>query len=245
MALCDHNTVAGLSEFLAAAEGTGVEAVPGVEFSTEWEETELHIVGLFIRPCHYDAVAQKLDDFRRRKEESNLALVKNLAAAGYVLDYEGISAGTPGGYINRAHIAAALTERGYTATVKEAFRTLLVPGYGYYQPPRRMSAFEAIAFIKSLGAVAVLAHPLLSLDEGRLRVFLPEAKRCELDAMETVYSTYDEAAARLAEELAREFGLLPSGGSDFHGSNKPDIALGTGRGNLFVPMDFLERLKEI
>ena len=243
IALCDHNTAAGLPEFLAAAEGTSVEAVPGIEFSTDYEGTELHVLGLFIRPECYGMIADLLEDFRIRKDRSNTELISALNRAGYHLDYEAIKAGTPNGQVNRAHIAAALMEQGYTASVKEAFKTLLAPKHGYYKPPERLNVFEAIRFIKAMGSVAVLAHPFLNLREEELRRFLPAAKLAGLDGMETLYSTYSGETAALAAEIADEFGLKHSGGSDFHGATKPDILLGRGKGNLCIPLKILKDLK--
>lgn len=244
IALTDHNTVEGLPEFLEAVRGRGVEAVPGIEFSTDYGDTELHILGLFVAPEHYGAVTALLDEAKRRKERSNVALVEALNRAGYVLDYAAIREKTPGAQVNRAHIAMALAEKGYTASVQEAFKTLLSPKCGYYTPPKRPDAFETIRFIKSIGAVAVLAHPFLNLKTPEaLRVFLKEAVRWGLDGMETLYPLFDEEATRLAERIADEFGLKPSGGSDFHGAAKPDIRLGTGRGGLKVPPEYLEGLR--
>lgn len=242
IALCDHNTVAGLPEFLAAAEGTAVEAIPGIEFSTDYHGTELHVLGLFLPPESYGPITDLLEDFRVRKDRSNAQLVEALGRAGYALDYENIKAKTPNGQVNRAHIAAALTEQGYTATVKEAFKTLLDPRHGYYRPPERLNVFEAIRFIKAIGSVAVLAHPFLNLNEEELRCFLPEAKLAGLDGMETLYSTYSEEITTLAASIADEFGLKHSGGSDFHGSNKPDVHLGSGKGNLYIPLKIREEL---
>ena len=111
-------------------------------------------------------------------------------------------------------------------------------------PPKRPDAQEIIAFIKSIGAVAVLAHPLLNLDEAGLRKFLPLAKRAGLDAMETEYAKYTPEETALAKQLAAEFGILESGGSDFHGETKPDILLGSGRGDLRISLKFLEDLKK-
>jgi predicted metal-dependent phosphoesterase TrpH len=242
LALTDHNTVAGLAEFMAAAEGRSLEAVPGVEFSTEYRGTELHILALYLKETHFSAVTALMEDFRIRKERSNEALAEALCKAGMVIDYEAIRANA-GGYVNRAHIAAELTRLGYTESIRAAFKGLLAPGAGFYTPPRRMDAFDAIRFIKSLGAVAVLAHPFLNLDEEGLRGFLPEAVAAGLDGMEVLYPKYSAAETALAEEIAVEFGLLPSGGSDFHGENKPDIALGSGKGELKVPDAFRNALK--
>ena len=244
IALCDHNTVAGLPEFLAAAQTQGVKAVPGTELSTEYLGKELHVVGLFIQPQAYATVTAAVDGMMARKEASNMALCAALDKEGIHLDYAAIKAGTPKGQVNRAVIAAAMVKGGYCASVKEAFRRWLDPELGYYVPPKRLDVFEAIRLLKSVGAVAVLAHPFLNLSEGELRVFLPRAVDAGLDGMETMYPLFDPHTAALAEEMACEFGLLPSGGSDFHGENKPDIGLGCGRGDLRVPKAILGRLEE-
>lgn len=242
VALCDHNTVAGLPAFVEAAAGGGVEAVPGIEFSTDYGQTELHILGLFIKPQNYSAVTEKLERMLRWKEQSNLDLVAALRAAGVELDYDSIKAGVPNGQVNRAVIAADMVRRGYCASVKEAFSKWLLPRCGYFCPPRRLESLDVIRFIKSIGAVAVLAHPFLNLDEKGLRGFLMEAVPAGLDAMEVYYPTFSEAQTALAGQIADEFGLLPSGGSDFHGANKPDIDLGTGKNNLHIPLGVLKKL---
>lgn len=240
--LCDHNTVAGLPEFTEAAKGLPLEAVPAIEFTTEFENTELHMLALWVQPVHYAAINEILDDFKSRKAASNVLLVENLAKAGYRIDYEAIQ--KEHSYVNRAHIAQALMDGGYVASVKEAFKTLLKPEQGYYVPPKRPDALAVIAFIKSIGAVAVLAHPLLNLDETGLRKFLPLAKGAGLDGMETLYAKYTPEETALAKALAAEFGVLESGGSDFHGETKPDVFLGSGRGDLQIPVGFLEKLRK-
>lgn len=240
IALCDHNTVVGLPEFLKAAESANVEAVPGVEFSSEYEGKELHILGLFIRPEHYDAVNELLDEALQRKERSNLELIENLRRAGICLDYDRIKA-EASGTVNRAVIASYLVRGGYCESIKVAFRDWLAPEKGYFVPPKRLDAFDVICFIKSIGAVAVLAHPFLNLEEGELRRFLAKAEG--LDGMEVYYPLFDEGQTLLAVQIAEEFGLLKSGGSDFHGDNKPDIRLGVGKGKLRVPIRCLEDLK--
>lgn len=244
IALTDHNTVAGLPEFLAAAKDKCVEAVPGIEFSTDYADKDVHILGLFIRPEHYEVITELLADVQKRKDQSNADLAAALNAAGYAIDYEKMKSSTPDGQINRAHFAAELTRLGYTESMKAAFDRLLKPERGYYHPPKRMSSFEAIDFIKSLGAVAVWAHPYLTLAAEQVPVFLEEAVRHGLDGMETVYVTYDEETTALAKQTAAQFGLLESGGSDFHGGNKPDIRLGEGRGSLVVPMELLKSLEQ-
>lgn len=242
VALCDHNTVKGLPAFLEAAKNSPVEAVPGIEFSTEHRGEELHILGLFIDEAHYGAINALLEDALRRKEQSNMALVERLREQGLDLDYWDIKEETPGGSVNRAVIGAHLVRRGYCADTKEAFRRWLDEDRGFYVPPKRPDACEIIRFIKSIGAVAVLAHPFLKLEEPELREFLRVAEG--LDGMEVYYPKFTEAQTLRAGMIADEFGLVRSGGSDFHGDNKPDIRMGVGRGTLRVSLKCLEELKK-
>lgn len=244
IALTDHNTVAGLPEFLEAAKGTSVRAIPGTEFSTDYRGTELHILGLFLKPEDFGVITERLEDYHRRKEQSNRCLVEKLNAAGYAIDYDRIKNSTPEGQVNRALIAAELTRLGYTESIQAAFKQLLSPKCGYYVPPTRPCPFETIRYIKSLGAVAVLAHPFLNLNEADLREFLKEAVPCGLDAMETLYSTYDEETTEAAKQVADDFGLLHSGGSDYHGGNKPHIQMGIGQGNLAIPQGLMAAMEE-
>ncbi len=243
IALTDHNTVAGLPDFMAAGQGSGVETVPGCEFSTDYQGVELHILGLFIEPQHYATVTALLEKAQLEKEQSNRNLVAALNEAGYCLDYVEICSRCSG-QINRAHIAAALVEKGYFADMQAAFKGPLSAKHGLYHPPQRISSYDCIRFIKSIGAVAVLAHPFLNLDEIQLRTFLPEAVAAGLDGMEVAYSKYSDETTAVAMVVAEDFGLCYSGGSDFHGGNKPDIALGSGRGNLAIPNSWLQKLKE-
>ena len=241
VALCDHNTVEGLPEFLETARTCGIEGVPAVEFTTEHKNTELHIIAMFVETAYYGEITARMEEFKYRKEKSNLDLVTALQRAGIPLDYDRIRQGHS--YVNRAHIGQELTRLGYTESVQAAFKTYLSPKQGYYVPPKRQDALETIRFIRSMGAVAVLAHPFLDLDETALREFLPDAKNCGLDAMETMYAKYDAEQTRCAKKLAEEFSVLQSGGSDFHGTPKPDIFLGRGRGDLEIPYGLLEELK--
>ena len=243
IALCDHNTVSGLPEFLAAAEGREVEAIPAIEFSTDYNGTELHIIAMFVKPQHYGTITDMMRDTQARKEASNRALVDGLVRAGYDISYEKIKA-SAGEQINRAHIAAALIEKGYATSIEELFSTLLSPNGKFYTPPVRPDSLEIISFIKSIGAVAVLAHPALNLKtDGALREFLALAVPRGLDAIETEYSKFDAETVTRVKKIAGEFGLRESGGSDFHGTRKPGIYLGRGKGNLAVPYEFVKRLK--
>ena len=244
VALTDHNTVAGLPQFLEAARGSSVEAIPGIEISADYGDCELHILGLFIAEQHYDAITKLLMPLFANKEQSNVELIVALVKAGYDITYDEVAARVPHGQFNRSHVGEVLAEKGYTPSIAEAFCTVLSKSGGLYRQPKRLPALEVISFLRSIGATPVLAHPFLSLSEKELRLFLGEAVKHGLCGMETVYSTYDDETARLAVSIAEEFGLKQSGGSDFHGARKPDIAMGTGRGNLLVPFAFVEELRQ-
>ena len=243
IALTDHNTVDGLPDFISAANGKRIEIVPGAEFSADYNGTELHILGLFISPEHFGTVSALMANVNKLKEESNIALIESLNRAGFALDYETIKHSTPNGKFNRAHIAAAMVEKGYISSIKEGFDTYLSKSSGYYKEPQRLTAREIIDFIDSIGAVSVLAHPFLNLSERELVEFLSTTEG--LRGMECYYSDYDNKTTNISLRIANEFGLICSGGSDFHGTNKPSIKLGSGKGDLRVPFESYLALKNI
>lgn len=244
IALTDHNTVAGLPELFRAAKGKNVEAIGGVELSTDYGEVELHIVGLFIKEEHFDKIEALVAELGKRKDESNIALVAALNRGGYDVDLDEIKAKTPKKHINRAHIASALMEKRYVSSISEAFETLLSKTGGYYTQPKRLDVFETIAFLKEIGCVSVLAHPFQELDEAGVRGFLEKAKPCGLHGMETEYAKYDDATVQKAKQIAKEFGIKESGGSDFHGERRKGTDIGFGQGNLRIPKEFLDKLRE-
>jgi len=235
IALTDHNTVGGVRRFLAEAEKQGVEAVAGIEFSTEYKGTELHILALGVKEAYFDEIEDKMVELKRRKEKSNRALVQKLSDMGYDISFEALTEKYHSVNINRAHIAATLTETGQTPSIREAFDHLLGESCGIYIPPKRLDSLETIAYIRQIGAIPILAHPYLQFTQDELELFLADAIPCGLLGMETDYSMYDEATTAMAHETALKFGLLSSGGSDHHGRNKPHITLGKGQGNLDVP----------
>lgn len=242
IALTDHNTVDGLPDFISAARGKDIDIVLGVEFSADYKDRELHILGLFIEPEQFSKVAELMSIVHQRKENSNRALIAALQRDGYDLDYDVLISATPGGRINRAHVASAMVEKGYADSIKEAFYKFLLPSAGYYKLPQIFTAQEIIDFILSIGALPVWAHPFLSLSEPEIIEFLGEAHG--LCGMECYYPTYDEETTKAALGIAERFGLLPSGGSDFHGARKPGIELGVGKGNLAIPYDWYLALRE-
>ena len=244
IALTDHNTVEGLPDLMRAASGKPIEIVLGSEFSVDYNETELHLLGLFIKPTYFSQISERMQEMMQRKEQSNIHLIDSLSRVGIQLDYDEIKNATPSGKINRAHIASAMMKKGYVQSVAEAFDVYLSKSGGYYKEPKRISVWEMLDFMQSIGAVSVLAHPFLNLSEKELLQFLPAAKEKGLIGMECYYSLNDTPTTYTSLRIANEFGLLPSGGSDFHGLRKPDIGLGVGKGNLKIPFEWYLALKE-
>jgi len=244
-ALCDHNTIRGIPEFMRAAEKYGIEGIGGVEITTEYKKKELHILGLFIDKESFDPLNEFLDIIRRRKEEANLLLFKKLNDAGYKISYEGIAPKEDASTVNRMHFANELMRCGYISSVKEGFEGLLSEKNGYYVSAERMDAMKTIAFLRSLNIVPVAAHILSDLDMNEAECFLTEAKSNGLIAMETEHSSYTLEMRELAIALSERIGLYKSGGSDYHGRNKPNVPIGKVCGGLDIPYEYYLKLKSV
>ncbi len=242
VALCDHNTVDGNSELLEYAKGKDILAISGIEVSTLYHGKELHILGLFVPQNSFNDIRNKVAYYDELKEKSNIELAESLVKGGYKVDYNAMKAQTPKGHINRAHFASELVKMGYAKTNQIAFETILKPNGGFYIPPLRFPALEAVSFLKEVGAVPVFAHPFLSADYELVNRFISESKPLGLAGIEVYYSEYSEETTALSIELAEKYSVVKSGGSDFHGDNKPHIKLGVGRGNLAVPFDAVQNL---
>lgn len=243
IALCDHNTVSGLTRFINAAKESGVIAVPGVEITSAYKGKEVHILGLFLKERHYQKIANYLEQINIRKIESNKLLAKRLNEGGYVISYDAVLKIAGKAIPNRVHFAKALFAKGYVSSVAEAFDTILAEGGEFYKPAKKLDSLEVIRFLHAVDAVTVLAHPFLNFSKTELCEFLQKAKQYGLVGMETIYPLFSKEDSALAQEIAKEFALIASGGTDFHGINKPDIKLGRGKHNIFVPYEVYENLR--
>lgn len=242
IALTDHNTILGLPSFIEEAERAGVVAVGGTELSCAYGSKEFHLVGLFIAPEFYSRVERLVKEFHVLKEISNIEMIERLNAAGYDITYAEIRRRNPSGNVNRAHVAAEMLEKGYVSSVSEAFKTVLSEESGFYVQPARLQLTDAISFLREIEALPVLAHPLQDVDAEELREMLPELTKAGLIGIETMHSSYSDEQIATAKDIAKDFSLLESGGSDYHGSTKPTISLGTGEGNLDISDSIYENL---
>lgn len=243
IALTDHDTVDGIAEAKAAAGHSTVELIPGVELSTEYKDQEVHMVGLFLDENNPKLLSH-LSRFRENRDGRNLKMYDLLRKEGFDITEQALREMFPDAVLTRAHVARYLLEKGYIKTIAEAFETYIGDGCRCNVPREKVSPQEAIALIHEAGGVAVLAHPVLyHMGDERLRELILDCKACGLEGIEAIYSTYHADDERYIRRLAKEYGLNISGGTDFHGSNKPHIRLGSGTGHLVVPYDLLEGLR--
>lgn len=275
-ALTDHDSVKGIREAMDAAEGTGIEVVPGIEFSTEYEGHDIHIVGLYYDWKDPDFV-REVQVFTEERTRRNQAMLEKMAADGLPVSYEELAAENPGSVITRANIARYLMNHQVVHSIKEAFDRLIGDGGPYFIPRRKISPEQAIGFTLRYHGIPILAHPFqydLGGDpmpeyvlpsssgdpqEGRvlspahtekitqvttgLDQLLQRLKSAGLVGIEAYYCRHTPAMTQQIRRLAHRYQLLLSGGSDFHGDNKPGLQMGTGYGHLAVPEELLLRMK--
>ena len=239
VAITDHDTVLGHAEALSAGADYGVEVVPGIEVSTRYG-TAVHILGYYIK-----ALVPLLADLVHDRDLRNEQVAALMAADGLPVSYPEMKARF-GEVIGRPHFGRVLVELGLADSVSDAFARYVGKGQRYYVPRRTIDIDSAVEAIIQSGGVPVLAHPFqYQKDDAQLRELIERCMDHGLRGIECRYSGYDAGQVRYLESLAEEYGLLKTGGSDFHGDNKPHISLGTGiGGELDVPYAWLERLKE-
>lgn len=243
-ALSDHDTTEGIEAALKAAEGTGIEVIPAIEFSTEYEGKDIHILGLYI---DYSGKEFKkyLKDFQASRDLRNRKMCKKLTEYGVPVTYEELCAYFPGSVLTRAHYARYLWEKGFVKSMGEAFDRYIGDHAPCFLPREKVTPVQAVELILSAGGVPVLAHPVLyHLSDARLDTLVSRLKEAGLAGIEAVYSTYNTAEERQMRKLADKYDLLISGGSDFHGATKPGLDLGCGYGRLCIPYEILENIKQ-
>lgn len=245
IALTDHDTCDGVTEFLDAARERGIEAVGGVEISVEFKKRTLHMLGYGIDPAH-----QRLRNVLRRivqgRDERNTQIIRKLNLLGIRITIEEVRALAGEQVVGRPHIAQVLIQKGVVKDLDEAFDRLLARGRPAYCERFRLEPEDAIALIAEAGGLAVLAHPYyIGLDSpDALASLVSRLKDAGLAGIEAYYTEHTQEQTRLYLEMAKRFDLLVTGGSDFHGNLKSDIQLGSGRGSLSVPYELFQRLHE-
>lgn len=244
MALTDHDTVSGVEEAMNAAVSLflPIQVIPGTELSVAYKKQDIHIVGLFVDHCN-KAFQDMTQLLIRRRQERNEEMIRRFNKNGIPVTYEELTQGNPDAVITRAHFARYLVEHQIVKIPNEAFKKYLDPGCPYFIPREYIQPEDGIEIIRKAGGVPILAHPLhYKLPQKELEALIARLKDAGLMGIEVKYSNHTQQDEYYASQLASRFHLLPSGGSDFHGANKPAIDIGTGRGSLAVPYDYLESL---
>lgn len=245
IALTDHDTIAGIEEALDAGTEMGIEVIPGVELSCSYLNKEIHIVGLFIDYDNPD-FCSKLDYLKDTRDARNEQMAEKFQERNIPVTTVMLKERFPDAVITRAHFASWLHENNYVSSVREAFDRYLNDNGPCYVPRYKMPCEETIRLIHDAGGIAILAHPILyKMGTAELTKMVVYLKKCGLDGIEAIYSTYTPSDETLIRKLAKENRLTISGGSDFHGDNKPYIKLGTGKGNLKIPYEVLKNLRNI
>ncbi len=241
IAVTDHDTVTGCEEAMRVGEELGVEVIPGIEISTRYLGP-VHILGYYL-DIHSPVLNEVSDWLVKDRDRRNRKIAALMRADGLKVDYEEMRERF-GPVIGRPHFAKLLMEMGLAESINDAFARFVERGQKYYAARNFLPIERSIRLIREAGGVPVLAHPFqYKLDDASLRDLLGLCIKNGLMGMECRYSGYDEEKVQYLLGLAREFALIPTGGSDFHGSVKPHIALGDGMGNLSVPYRFLIGLK--
>jgi hypothetical protein len=214
MALTDHDSMEGLPEAAqAASRYPGFTLIPGVEMSTDIPTGEVHVLGYFLDPK--DAQLQEeLARLRDTRWDRGRRMVEKLHDLGVNISWERVQAIAGGGAVGRPHVAQALLEKGHVGTVQEAFDRYIGRNGPAYAERAKMTPAEAVAFLRERRAFPVLAHPR---ENGSLEELLPALQEAGLGGMEVYYQDYDEASVERLLTIARSHGLLPTGGSDYHG----------------------------
>lgn len=243
MALTDHDTTSGLAEAISAAKDSPLEIVSGIEFSTQYDQLEIHILGLDLA---YDnpSFQEQIIKFQNQREKRNEQMCEKLQAQGISITYEKLLASSPYAVITRSHFATYLLEHKYVNSSKEAFERYIGDHARCFVPRKKASPKEAIDLILEANGIPILAHPLLyHISTKNLTNLVGNLKQSGLVGIEAIYSSHSPSQEREVRALAKEFDLKISGGSDFHGLAKPNLDLGTGYGNLFIPSTVLQDLR--
>lgn len=243
IALTDHDTTSGVAEALSAAEDRSLEVIPGIELSCDWSGKEIHILGYFLE---YDntELLNFLSEARNRRAGRNEEMLAAFQKDGFPLSMDDLTAGNPGTVITRAHFARALLKHGCVSSVEQAFRRYLSPGCPYYRKKEEVTPARALEILRKAGAFPVLAHPCqYRFGWEKTEELVACLKSLGMKGLECFHSSnHAMESARLCE-IADRMGLCPTGGSDFHGAAKPDISLGSGRGNLKIPAYYLDSIR--
>jgi len=237
IALTDHDTVSGVAEAQTAAAGTKLEVIAGVEINTAGDGTSLHMLGFYV-DSQNPPLVEKLQTMREARLGRARKMIERLDEMGMPLAWEKVRTLAGGESVGRPHVARAMLDQGYVATVQEAFDRFIGPGCPAHVSRLRLSPTETIQTIVGAGGVPVLAHPAHSGLAVVERI--PEFAGYGLRGLEVYYPCHSPEDVEMLLGLCREHNLIATGGTDFH---SPDSEEGAPLGSIYVPMECVERLR--
>ncbi len=241
LAITDHDTFAGFDSAGQAARAAGIELLCGIELSAKLHGHSVHLLGYFLRPGGLEEFRQWVGELQASRRERNGRLAARLQELGFDVTLEAAEA-RGRGMTGRPHFAQIMLEKGYVSSLRQAFDDYLdesAKGYVYRREPQ---LFEGVERIRNAGGIASLAHPVRV--KGDVPALMPELCAAGLNAIEAYHSDHSPADTELYLGLARHYGLQVTGGSDYHGTVKPGVRLGTGcDGNLCIPSDLVDQLR--
>jgi predicted metal-dependent phosphoesterase TrpH len=251
LALTDHDNLNGWSEFRQACEAQGIEPIPAVEISSTWTDAPdrprtIDVLGYFVDPDDHE-LTERLAWMLRVRRDRNGMILEKLNELGCPISREELAAEAGSDVIGRPHFASAMLKKGYVKTRQQAFDKYLADGAAAHVPKARILPTEAIALIRAAGGCPVLAHPgaYPIKREKDYRALIEPMVEAGLTGIETYYPGHTAQQRDFFYKVAKESGLVPTGGSDFHGENRPDIYLGKGDGTVNVMYETVEALKKL
>jgi predicted metal-dependent phosphoesterase TrpH len=245
LALTDHDTIGGIAEAADEAKKVGLDFLPGIEISCEYPHPgTMHLLGYGIDP-QSRVLSELTKTLLAGRDNRNPKIVAKLRELGVAITMEEVEAKAGGVVVGRPHIAAILLAKGYVGSIKQAFDKYLAPGGLAYFDKERLTSRQAMEMILASGGLPVLAHPvqLRTENDAQLQRVVKDLIDLGLAGIEVIHSDHDQTLVAKYTDLADRHGLLKTGGSDFHGTNKKDIDLGKARGNR-VPREFFDALVE-
>lgn len=245
IALTDHDTVDGVEECVQKGKELGLTVIPGIELAATYLGREIHILGYYIDP-QSPFLIEKLKSIVESRNLRNLQMLKKIEEMGFIFSPEDLALfHSSTNIFTRAHFATALLHQGYVSTREEAFDKYIARGKCAYVPRKKLTPKECISVIHEAGGLAVLAHPMLySFDDEQIEDLVHALKEDGLNGLETLYCTHSKQDVLMLLNLCLKYKLLPTGGSDFHGDNKPGLDIGVGYGDLNIPYTILEALQK-
>jgi predicted metal-dependent phosphoesterase TrpH len=243
LALTDHDTIGGIAEAAAEAEKLSISFLPGIEISCEYPQPgTMHLLGYGVDPS--SAVLKDLTtQLLAARDDRNPRIVRRLNELGVHITMDEVEQEARGNVVGRPHIAAILHRKGYVSSIKQAFDKYLGNGGLAYFDKERLPRERAMQLVIESGGLPVLAHPvqLRTTNDAQLERVIKDLKDAGLAGLEVIHSDHDAALVEKYGALARQYGLLPTGGSDFHGTNKKNIELGIANGRR-IPREWMDAL---